>query len=225
MPTYVADIGSQNKVDFSKLAATGCVGVIHRATRSNQQTDPLYLSRRPLALAAGLKWGAYAFNTGEAVSVQVGRFLDFVRPEADTSCWLDLERNPSGTGQMTLAMAIEFLDRGDQAISRRFGLYSGNVIKSLVPQATAAQRDFLAAHPLWGCEYGPRWRNVDANGHALPWTAPFLWQFTGDDVGPVQPHTLNGLDDGADLNVYDGTPDQLRAAWPLPAIPAAPPTA
>jgi GH25 family lysozyme M1 (1,4-beta-N-acetylmuramidase) len=224
MPTYVADIGSQNAVDFSKLAGTECVGVIHRATRSTEETDALYRGRRTLALAIGLKWVAYAFNTGETVSVQVARFVDFVQPKADTSCWLDLERNPSGTGQMTLAMAIEFLDRGDNAISRRFGLYSGNVIKTLITGATAAQRDFLAAHPLWGSEYGPRWKNVDDNGDPLPWDKPFIWQYTGDGIGP-QPQTLNGLQDGADLSIYSGTPDELRAAWALPALPPAPLTA
>lgn len=217
MTVYVADMGSQNPVNVTKLAATGCVGVILRATRSNELTDPLFQSRRDAAIAVGLEVGGYAFNTGEAVSTQVSRYLNFVKPGPRISNWLDLERNPGGTGQMTLAMLLEFLDRGDQGVGRYFGLYSGDVIKSLAPQATSSQRDFLAAHPLWGCEYGPRWRNVDVNGHALPWTAPFLWQCTGDDIGP-QPHTLDGLEQGADLSVFDGTADQLRALWPLPAI-------
>jgi len=220
MTVYVADMGSQNPVDFGKLAHTECVGVIHRATRSNEQTDPLYHQRRDLALGVGLKWGAYAFNTGEKVATQATRFLSFVSPEPQTSCWLDLERNPGGTGQMTLGMVIEFLDRVDQAIGRRCGLYSGDVIKSLAPQASAAVREFLAAHPLWGCEYGPRWRNIDANGETLPWPKPFLWQYTGDDIGPL-PHTLDGLESGADLSLFNGTAEQLRATWALPAIPSA----
>jgi GH25 family lysozyme M1 (1,4-beta-N-acetylmuramidase) len=225
MSVYVADMGSQNTVDFARLAHTPCVGVIHRATRSNEQTDPLYHKRKDLALGVGLKWGAYAFNTGESVVTQTSRFLAFVDPEPDTSCWLDLERNPGGTGQMTLAMVIEFLDRLDQAIGRRCGLYSGDVIKTLLggglSSGTASDREFLAAHPLWGCEYGPRWKNVDTSGNPLPWPKPFLWQYTGDDIGPP-PNTLDGLERGADLSVFDGTADQLRAAWALPSItPAA----
>ncbi len=219
MQTLVADMGSQNPVDFSKLAAAGCVGVIHRATRSNEQTDPHYQTRRDLARAVGLKWGGYAFNTGEPVADQVQRFLDFAKFSDDESAWLDLERNPGGSGQMTLGMTIEFLARVDGELERHCGLYSGNVIKTLITHATDTQRDFLAAHPLWGCEYGPRWRNVDANGHPLPWAKPFLWQYTGDGIGPG-PHTMDGLEPGADLSVFDGTPDELRAAWPLPAISA-----
>ncbi len=217
MPVYVADMGSQNPVDFAKLARTECVGVILRATRSNEQTDPLYRARRDAALAVGLKVGAYAFNTGESVATQVARYLGFVAPTSYISNWLDLERNPGGTGQMTLDMVIEFLDRVDQAIGRRCGLYSGDVIKTMAPSATVAQCEFLAAHPLWGCEYGPHWRNVDCDGHPLPWGSPFLWQCTGDDIGP-EPHTLDGLERGADLSVFNGTADQLRAAWALPGI-------
>lgn len=218
MQTLVADFGSQNTVDFSKLGKSGCVGVIHRATRSNGQTDPKYKARRELALGVGLKWGRYGFNTGEAVKVQADRLVNFVDRSDDESSWLDLEKNPNGA-QMSLGMTIEYLDRIDQWYGRRCGLYSGDVIKTLVLRATDTQRDFLALHPLWGCEYGPRWKNIDANGHPLPWAKPFLWQYTGDGIGP-DPQTMDGLEDGADLSVFDGTPDELRAAWPLPAIPA-----
>jgi hypothetical protein len=39
-----------------------------------------------------------------------------------------------------------------------------------------------------------------------------LLQYTGDGVGPL-PHTAPGLENGADLNAFDGTDDALRAAW------------
>jgi lysozyme len=229
MSVYVADMGSQNPVDFVKLGKSGCVGVILRATRSNEKDDALYPSRRELARNNGLLTGAYAFNTGEPPAVQVNRFLDWANLDSDESGYLDLERNPSGTGQMTLLMTIEWLDRYDQAKGRYCGLYSGDVIKSLIPgdpkrgtkAATDSQREFLAAHPLWGCEYGPRWKNVDANGRQLPWAKPFLWQYSSDGIGP-QPHTMDGLEAGADMSVFDGTADELRAQWPLHSIPTAP---
>lgn len=219
MPLYIADMGSQNDVDINQLAASICAGLIHRATRSNGKTDPLYHPRRELWRAKGKPWGAYGFNTGEAVKVQTDRLLNFAKLEDDESAWLDLERNPSGTGQMTLPMWIEYLDRMDEARARRCGTYGGDVVKALIVRATDNQRDFLADHPLWGCEYGPRWKNVDANGHPLPWDKPLFWQYTGDFEGP-EPQTLDGLEDGADLSTFDGTPEQLQAVWALPAIPA-----
>ncbi len=218
MPLYIADFGSQNTVDFAKLGKSGCVGVILRATRSNEKDDALYPSRRELARNNGLLTSAYAFNTGEPPAVQVKRFLDWANLDPDEGGYLDLERNPSGTGQMTLPMTIEWMDRYDQAQGRYCGLYSGDVIKTLITRATDKQREFLALHPLWGCEYGPKWKNVDANGRSLPWAKPFIWQCTSDGIGP-EPHTLDGLEDGADLSVFDGTIDELRAAWALPGIP------
>jgi GH25 family lysozyme M1 (1,4-beta-N-acetylmuramidase) len=218
MTVYVADFGSQNPVNFVKLGKSGCVGVILRATRSNEKDDALYPSRRELARNNGLLTAAYAFNTGEPPAVQVKRFLDWANLESDEAGYLDLERNPSGTGQMTLNMTAEWLDRADQATGRYCGLYSGDVIKTLITRATSIQRDFLAKHPLWGCEYGPRWRNVDANHQTLPWAKPFLWQCTGDGIGP-EPHTLDGLEPDADLSVFDGTAEELRSQWALPAIP------
>jgi hypothetical protein len=59
---------------------------------------------------------------------------------------------------------------------------------------------------------------LDADGHALPWAQPTLWQFTGDGIGPA-PHTLPGIvTKGIDINSFDGTRDDLVAAWSAPAI-------
>jgi hypothetical protein len=72
--------------------------------------------------------------------------------------------------------------------------------------------------PLWQARY----LNVQPTDTASlfkdippipPWTANMLIQFTGDGVGPV-PHTLDGLEDGADLDAFDGTYNQLAAIWP-----------
>jgi GH25 family lysozyme M1 (1,4-beta-N-acetylmuramidase) len=123
-----------------------------------------------------------------------------------------------GFADMTMAMALEFLDRGDQILGRRIGIYGGDRIKRFVPGLRDAQRDFLGAHPLWGCEYGPVWKNVDVNGHPLPWGKPDLWQFTGDGVGPGQ-HAVDGLERGADLSRFEGDRAALAAWWPLPALP------
>src|ERR1700721_2022411 len=98
---FVADMGGQNPVNFAKLAAASwngirCNGVIHRATRSNASTDPAYAGRKELAEAAGLLWGAYAFNTGESAATQASRLLSVAKPDATTSRGLDLETNPRG---------------------------------------------------------------------------------------------------------------------------------
>ncbi len=226
---YVADLGSQNHVGFAKLAAARydgarCVGVVLRATRSNGMTDVAYGTRLPQAVAAGLLPGAYAFNTGEAATVQAARFIKATAPDIPNLLRaLDFERNPSG-GQMTLAMAVEFLDRVDQATGRATALYSGNLIKELIVGATDAQRDFLAKHAPWIPEYGPECKMIDARGQPLPWRAPFLWQFTGDGVGK-EPHTLDGLQPGADLSAFAGSAEELAAVWAGAPLLQKPPNA
>jgi len=221
---FVADLGSQNPVDFTKLAAASwngikCAGVILRATRSNCLPDVLFASRAEGAAKAGFLVGAYAFNTGEAAVVQATRFLNVTKPFGAILRALDFETNPSGR-QMSLVSAIEFLDRVAQATGRRCWLYSGDRIKSLIVTATEAQRQALSQSPYWGCEYGPEFKDLDDDGHLLPWNAPTLWQDTADGIGP-QPHTLDGLQAGADLSVFKGTREQLAAVWPGAPLPPA----
>jgi GH25 family lysozyme M1 (1,4-beta-N-acetylmuramidase) len=237
---FVADIYHLNPVDFGKLKAAryngiACEAIIHKASQGTGVADPAYAQRRPGALAAGFLWGAYAFNTGEPVKAQVAEYLKVAAPDAQTALFLDFEDNSKS--EMTLPQAVEFLDRVEQAVARHCRLYSGNRLKTLIVHATDAQRDFLAADRtrLWGCEYDPVFKDTDDAGKPLPWPAPFLWQDTGDGIGP-QPHTLDGLQAGADLSIFKGTRDQLAAAWaglplqpaaaaPAPAAVAAPPAA
>ncbi len=225
---FVTDLYHGNPVDFHKLANASyngikCVGIIHKASEGADVADPMYASRRPVALNAGFLWGAYAFNTGQPVADQVAEFLKIAAPDNATALFLDFEDNTQS--EMSLAQAVEFLDRVEQAIGRHCRLYSGNRLKELIVRATDAERTFLAADPtrLWGCEYGPQFKDTDTAGHPLPWAAPFLWQDTGDGLGP-QPHTLNGLHAGADLSVFKGTRIDLEQVWagsgPKPLVPA-----
>lgn len=221
---FVADMYHGNPVDFGKLAAASwngikCVGAIHKASQGARDADPAYASRRGLALRAGLLWGAYGFNTGELVAAQVAEFLKVAAPDATMLLALDFEDNSQSN--MSLAQACEWLDRVEQSQGRYCRMYSGNRLKELIVHATTAQRDFLAAcaDRLWGCQYAAAFKDVDAAGKPLPWAAPFLWQDTGDGIGP-QPHTLDGLQAGVDLSIFKGTRAALTAAWPGAKIPA-----
>jgi lysozyme len=216
----VADFYHGNPVDFTKLAAArwngiACPAVIMKCTQGATYADPLYAQRLGEAVAAGFLVAPYAFNTGDDIATQINEFLTHAHIVADMGGWLDYEDNR--VSEMTLPEALEWMDRYDQATGRTSGMYSGNRIKETIITATDAQRDFLAAHALWGCEYGAEFVMKDANGKPLPWDAPFLWQFSGDGAGP-EPHTLDGLQQGADLSIFRGSADQLRAAWPLPVM-------
>lgn len=204
MKPFAVDISHHNVVapnGFVLAKNAGLVGVIHKATQGLGYADPMYAKRRKAATDAGLLWGAYHFNTGDPVSVQVQHFLDVAQPDARTMMVLDYEDNR--VSNMSVAQARDFLMRLDDALGRRCVIYGGNRIKEQLPKSDP----FFGAHRLWLCQYG---------AHAvLPksWSKFFLWQFTGDGIGPL-PHTVPGFNsNGLDINTYGGTAAELAAEW------------
>jgi lysozyme len=220
---FVSDSYHLNPVDFGKLAAASwngvkCVGVILKCTQGAGDVDPLYASRVAAAKAAGLLVAAYHFGTADPVGAQIANFTKHAMLDDTMGAWLDYE--DYAQSQMTLPNAIAFQEGVDQFTGRTCGMYSADTIKSSITKATADQRSFLAAHAFWLAEYGSKPVMTDVDGKPLPWDVPFLWQFSGDSAGP-EPHTLDGLEQGADLSLFNGSPAQLAAAWSLPVIPTA----
>lgn len=201
--------------DFHAAYAWGIRGVIHKATQTTQ--DPLYDTRRSRAISAGLLWGGYHFNTGESVTVQAHRFLNVVKPDRNTLCALDWE-DENGHRWMHLAQARQFMELVDAALEKvgqkpdSCVLYSGNVAKEEIIHADEETRAFFGAHRLWLCQYGPKPVMLDSNHRQLPWQEPWLWQYTGDGVGPA-PHNVPGIGSKVDINHWDGTDDELKAQW------------
>lgn len=200
--------GSDGVDGFKRAAAAGVWGIIHKATQGASYKDPAYSMRRKAAEASGLLWGAYHFNTAEPIAAQAIKFLDTAAPDANTSMWLDFENNAKG--DMNAHQAITFMKLVEDRIGRQCGMYSGNRIKETIKTLSSAEVEYLTSRRLWLCQYGP---------HAvLPpgFKSYYLWQYTGDGMGSA-PHYVDGITvpggKGIDLNVYDGTIEQLKATW------------
>lgn len=208
----VADCNHANPVDFVAVARSNLVGgFILKATQGIGFTDPAFRQRFDAAKLLSFEVGAYDFNVSDDIAADVAKFFEVVEPDAKTLMALDFERNPSA--DMTLEQALEFLDRGDQRLGRAMVIYGGDKIKSAIVKATPAQRDFLGRHPLWGAEYGPVWKNLDANGEPLPWpNGPDLWQKWADGYGP-RPPRVQGLEQHADFSSFPGTRQELATWW------------
>jgi lysozyme len=206
MTPRVVDLSHHNVVkDFEAVAAAGIWGLIHKASQGRSYRDPEYVARRKLAVAAGLLWGAYHFNTGDPVAMQVDNFMKAAQPDDQTLMVLDYEDNrPSN---MSIQQAAEFLHQIEQKLGRKAALYSGNRIKETIGKLGQVERAYVTSHRLWLCQYGPK--AVLPTGFKTKW----LWQYTGDGIGP-KPHSVSGIvGSGIDLNAFDGTRAELAASW------------
>ena len=207
----VVDLSHHNDVaDFGAVKVAGIAGVIHKATEGVSFTDKLYGGRRVRALDVGLLWGAYHFLRPGSIAAQVDFFLKAASPDDTTLLALDHEDK-----RVTLIDAKEFLLRIEDAVGRKPVLYSGSVIKEQLGNRIDG---YLAAHRLWLAQYGPR--PVTPRN----WPSAWLWQFTGDGIGP-QPHSIPGIvGSGIDINSYEGDAVKLTAEWSGPTT-VEPPTA
>lgn len=206
MEPRVVDISHHNVVRNLRLTAgAGIWGVIHKASQGRAYRDPDYEDRRVAAKDAGLLWGAYHFNTGDNVKLQVDNFLAAAQPDDHTLLVLDYEDNrPSN---MNIEQAVDFLREIEHRVGRKGAIYSGNRIKETIKDLGPADRAYVTSHRLWLCQYGPK-AKLPA-GFANWW----LWQYTGDGIGPM-PHSIAGIaGSGIDLNTFNGTREQLAASW------------
>lgn len=201
-------------IDFRKAYNAGFRGVIHKATEGDYIVDPLYLERKPKAVAAGLLWGAYHFMRPGDVGRQVSHFLDTVKhlPRASQDhdgvfvrYMLDYEDN-----RCTLWMAERWLETIAAVTLQTPWLYGGGVLKD---QLARRHTPALRQYPLVLSEYGPVAKVPQ------PWDRFVLWQRSGDGIGPGV-HDVPGIGRRKDIDYFDGTDEELLTAWggPAPSI-------
>jgi len=211
----IADFNHNNPVNFSEIVAAGIWGVIMKARQGLGFKDSAYAKRYAAAKSVGLLVAAYDFATHDAVADNVAAFLATAQLGPNDGAWLDFEDNSAS--QMTGAQAYEFLDRVSQKLGRACGIYGGNRIREQVDHQDPKWIDMARSAPLWQCRYIKAQPADNAELFRLiapipPWSRNTIIQYTGDGVGP-RPHTVNGLESGADLDVYDGGRDELAKIW------------
>ena len=195
----IMDISHLNDIDLAAAQSAGIVAVIHKATEGSTFQDPMYATRRAEAKSLGLLWGAYHFGTAADVSEQLENFLQTASPGPGDLVALDYE-SYSGD-QMTLQQAEEFVTSFQQQSGYLPLIYGSNLLDS------AAATSPLAACKLWIAAY------TSAAEPTLPplFTSWTLWQFTDGTV----PTPLETAGVGVDRDRFDGTQQQLMAAWPF----------
>ncbi|SRR5260370_5136019 len=195
----------QDLIDFEEAYASGIRGIIHKATEGEHFVDPLYKTRRVRAVAAGMLWAAYHFQRPGDVGNQVSIFLNAVEhaPQARedyqfTRYMLDYEDD-----KCSLWQGERWLEMVHTVTFQRSWLYGGGVLKE---QLSRRHTPSLAQYPLVLAEYGPV-AKIPA-----PWEKYVLWQRSGDGIGPGI-HDIPGIGRKQDIDYFDGTDEELKAAW------------
>ena len=172
----------------------------------------LFHTRRTVAKALGLKWGAYHLaRPGNPVD-QANNFIDFAEPAPDDLIALDIEENDPGKW-MSLTDAEEFV----RHLHRRVGRFPVLYTNGTTAKHIADNRDrypLLSRLPLWYARYKPEIGEHFPKGNWLNYT---LWQFSASANCTARhcPYRVPGTPTDIDVNVASMTPDELRAAWPF----------
>ncbi|TDR46662.1 lysozyme [Tahibacter aquaticus] len=195
-------------VDFSRLAAAGIAGVLHKASQGADYVDPLYAARRPLALQAGLRWGAYHFGDGSDATAQAAHFIAQAGAGSSDLLVLDVEQNPAGSS-MSLAQAEQFVQYVQAQTGRWPGVYGSSYLRSLLGSSATS---VLGQCWLWAADYA-----------AQPTIAPLwprwtLWQYTDGSLGPG-PYSVAGVG-RCDRDQYYGDLAGLKAWWDAGGVSA-----
>lgn len=193
---------------FADAFAAGVRLIIHKASEGSTIRDPKHAERRIAAETAGLMWASYHFLRASPVDAQIANFLSVSQPADDTRLVMDWE-----TPDASPDVAREFLLKLDAKTSRKTIVYS--YASFLQEHLGAAVDPIFAAHPLWIAAYSQHPPVLQAS-----WPKYLLWQNTETAHIPGVPGTASGVD----ASHFDGTEDELRAAW-LGNAAATPPAA
>jgi lysozyme len=203
-----------NPIDWNRLAMDKrVVAVIHRAT-IGFRIDQKYAERKIEAKKRGYKWGAYHYGKPGDPIEQADFFLEIVKPEKDDLIALDLE-STDGTKHMSFSEARIFIERIKEKTGRYPFVYANNLVTKAIGDTYGQDPIFAKTH-LWYA----RFRDTANDFPKGTWNTYTLWQFSSEINCSAADraaclYTVPGTEYDMDVNVYNGTVAELKAAWPF----------
>ena len=203
-----------NAIDWDKLATDKrVVAMIHRATIGDR-VDGKYFERRDEAKRRGYKWGAYHLGRPGDPIKQADFFLAIVKPKKDDLLALDLE-SPDPTKHMSLDEARVFIKRIKEKTGRYPVVYANNLVTRAIAEQ-AGEDDVFRKTPLWYA----RFKSAVSDFPKGAWTTYTLWQFSSEINCAAANriaclYTVPGTKYDMDIDVYNGTIDDLEKRWPF----------
>ena len=198
-----------NSIDWDKLATEPrVVAIIHKATIGTAKLDPGYLKRRADARERGYLWGSYHWGVTGEPEKQADFYIDTVKPEADELIALDLEDAQSNT-LMNADEAVRFAERVKARTGRYPVLYTNHASAKFISEKY--KDSVFKKTPLWYARFRAKVTDFPIG----VWWTYTLWQFSSELLVQMP---VPGTKRDMDINVYNGTAEQLKASWPLTKV-------
>ncbi len=203
-----------NAIDWDQLATDKrVVAIIHRATIGDR-VDRKYAERKIEAKKRGYKWGAYHYGKPGDPIKQADFFLATVKPDEDDLIALDLE-STDATKHMSFEEARIFINRIKEKTGRYPVVYANNLVTKAIAEQFGDYGLFANTH-LWYA----RFKKTVTDFPAGTWKTYTLWQFSSEmNCSPADRaaclYTVPGTEYDMDVDVYNGTIEELRKKWPL----------
>jgi GH25 family lysozyme M1 (1,4-beta-N-acetylmuramidase) len=203
----------KNDIDWDLLATDKrVVAIIHRATIGDR-IDRKYAERKVEAKRRGYKWGAYHFGRPGDPIKQADFFLATVKPGQNDLIALDLES--TDPQDMSLDEARVFIKRIFEKTGRYPLVYANKDVTKAVADQSGADDVFAKTH-LWYARYR---KNV-TDFMPTTWKTYTIWQFSSEqNCNPGNRsacwYTVAGTAYDMDVDVYNGTIEELRSKWPF----------
>jgi GH25 family lysozyme M1 (1,4-beta-N-acetylmuramidase) len=198
-----------NSIDWTKLAAEKrVVAIIHKATIGTKKLDPGYNKRKEEALKRGYLWGSYHWGVAGDPEKQADFYIDTAKPGADELIALDLEDGQSKI-LMNVDEAILFVERIKARTGRYSVLYTTHSSAKLI--SSKYKGSVFVKTPPWYARFKAKVRDFPSG----VWPSYTLWQFSSEKLPQL---LVPGTKSDMDINVFNGSVEQLKAAWPLTKI-------
>jgi GH25 family lysozyme M1 (1,4-beta-N-acetylmuramidase) len=232
----VIDAYEYNSIDWAKLTTDKrIVGFINKASdgmppayfcfgdetetrlckalwKRHAVAQELFQTRKVVAKALGLKWGAYHLGRPGNPVGQANNFIDFAKPGPDDLLALDIEDDDPAQW-MSLEDAEEFVRHVHRRLGRFPVLYTNGKTARHIADNKYKYR-LLSRLPLWYARYKP---DIDVHFPMGNWQGYALWQFSAKaNCGRSRcPYRVAGTPNDIDVNVAPMDGAKLRAQWPF----------
>ena len=172
----------------------------------------LYKTRRTVAKAFGLKWGAYHLGRPGNPIEQANHFIEFADPQPDELIALDIEHDDP-----TKWISFKDAEAFARHIYFRLGRYPILYTNHNTAQRIAARRaefPLLSRLPLWYARYRSEIKGVFPMGN---WDNYSIWQFSsGINCNKKKClYRVKGTEPNIDVNVTPYTAAELEEKWPF----------